>query len=164
MTNNYESPFSARYASQYMTSLFSAQTRIETWRKLWVELARAESELGLPITKEQGKMLRTRGLVEGRYPKLTISAKVAAATGRHDEYIRNKGLDNSVVKELILELLRTRPCSRAEIISALNHALPAEMTDDQKADHVSYLLQTLRRTGKIASDKKTSAGRWHIAD
>ena len=53
MTNNYESPFSARYASQYMTSLFSAQTRIETWRKLWVELARAESELGLPITKEQ---------------------------------------------------------------------------------------------------------------
>ena len=53
MTNNYESPFSARYASQYMTSLFSAQTRIETWRKLWVELARAESELGLPITAEQ---------------------------------------------------------------------------------------------------------------
>ena len=53
MTNYYESPFSARYASQYMTSLFSAQTRIETWRKLWVELARAESELGLPITAEQ---------------------------------------------------------------------------------------------------------------
>ena len=53
MTGNYESPFSARYASAYMTSLFSAQTRIETWRKLWVALARAESELGLPITKEQ---------------------------------------------------------------------------------------------------------------
>ena len=53
MTNIYESPFSARYASQYMTSLFSAQTRIETWRRLWVELARAESDLGLPITKEQ---------------------------------------------------------------------------------------------------------------
>ncbi len=119
---------------------------------------------GLPITKEQGKMLRVRGLVEGRYPKLTISAKVAAATGTHDEYVRNKGLDNSVVKELILELLRTRPCSRAEIIAALNHALPAEMTDAQKADHVSYLLQTLRRAGKIASDKRTSAGRWHIVD
>lgn len=53
MRGNYESPFSARYASQYMTSLFSAETRIETWRKLWVELARAESELGLPITAEQ---------------------------------------------------------------------------------------------------------------
>ena len=53
MTNNYESPFSARYASDYMKSLFSAQTRIETWRRLWVELARAESELGLPITPTQ---------------------------------------------------------------------------------------------------------------
>ena len=53
MRGNYESPFSARYASQYMTSLFSAETRIETWRRLWVELARAESELGLPITAEQ---------------------------------------------------------------------------------------------------------------
>ncbi len=53
MTGNYESPFSARYASQYMTSLFSAETRIETWRRLWVELARAEHELGLPITAGQ---------------------------------------------------------------------------------------------------------------
>lgn len=53
MKGNYESPFSARYASDYMKSLFSAQTRIETWRRLWVELARAESELGLPITDAQ---------------------------------------------------------------------------------------------------------------
>ena len=53
MKNNYISPFSSRYASEYMSSLFSAQTRIETWRRLWVELARAESDLGLPITAEQ---------------------------------------------------------------------------------------------------------------
>lgn len=53
MRGNYISPFSARYASPYMTSLFSAETRIETWRRLWVALARAESELGLPITPEQ---------------------------------------------------------------------------------------------------------------
>ena len=40
-----------------MLELFSAQTRIETWRKLWVALAKAEHELGLPITKEQVKEL-----------------------------------------------------------------------------------------------------------
>ncbi len=57
MKTNYVSPFSARYASDYMSSLFSAQTRIETWRKLWVELARAESDLGLPITSEQVEAL-----------------------------------------------------------------------------------------------------------
>ena len=53
MYEQYESPLSSRYASQFMLQLFSHQTRIQTWRKLWVALARAEQELGLPITQEQ---------------------------------------------------------------------------------------------------------------
>ena len=53
MTDHYESPLSTRYASDYMLRLFSAQTRIRTWRALWVSLARAEHRLGLPVTKEQ---------------------------------------------------------------------------------------------------------------
>lgn len=53
MTNQYESPLSSRYASKYMLSLFSQDTRIQTWRKLWVALARAEHKLGLPITEGQ---------------------------------------------------------------------------------------------------------------
>ena len=57
MKNNYTSPFSARYASDYMSGLFSAQTRIETWRRLWVSLARAESKLGLPVTEDQVRAL-----------------------------------------------------------------------------------------------------------
>ena len=53
MKNVYESPLSSRYASPYMLGLFSSDTRYRTWRRLWVELARAEHELGLPVTKEQ---------------------------------------------------------------------------------------------------------------
>ena len=53
MTDRYESPLSSRYASQYMLNLFSAETRIRTWRKLWVSLAKAEHTLGLPVTQEQ---------------------------------------------------------------------------------------------------------------
>lgn len=53
MTNIYESPLSSRYASKYMLNLFSMDTRIQTWRRLWVALARAEHKLGLPITEEQ---------------------------------------------------------------------------------------------------------------
>lgn len=53
MTNQYESPLSSRYASEYMLGLFSSDTRYQTWRKLWVSLARAEMLLGLPITEEQ---------------------------------------------------------------------------------------------------------------
>lgn len=53
MTGKYESPLSSRYASEYMLKLFSADTRYRTWRKLWVSLAKAEMELGLPVTAEQ---------------------------------------------------------------------------------------------------------------
>ena len=53
MTNSYESPLASRYASEYMLKLFSADTRYQTWRKLWVALAKEEMALGLPITKEQ---------------------------------------------------------------------------------------------------------------
>ena len=53
MTDRYESPLSSRYASKYMLNLFSAETRILTWRKLWVSLAKAEHALGLPVTQEQ---------------------------------------------------------------------------------------------------------------
>ena len=53
MTNKYESPLSSRYASEYMLNLFSSDTRYQTWRKLWVSLAKAEMTLGLPITQEQ---------------------------------------------------------------------------------------------------------------
>ena len=53
MTDRYESPLSSRYASKYMLNLFSAETRIRTWRKLWVSLAKAEHALGLPVSQEQ---------------------------------------------------------------------------------------------------------------
>ena len=53
MYDTYESPLSARYASAYLLRLFSQRTRIETWRRLWTELARAEHELGLSVTAEQ---------------------------------------------------------------------------------------------------------------
>ncbi len=53
MSDQYESPLSSRYASPYMLSLFSADTRYTTWRRLWVSLAKAEKALGLPITDRQ---------------------------------------------------------------------------------------------------------------
>lgn len=52
-TNRYESPLSSRYASDEMQYIFSPDKKFSTWRRLWVALARAEMELGLPVTQEQ---------------------------------------------------------------------------------------------------------------
>ncbi len=53
MNDRYESPFSTRYASDEMQYLFSADKKFRTWRRLWIALAKAEKELGLPITAQQ---------------------------------------------------------------------------------------------------------------
>ena len=53
MKPTYESPLASRYASKYMLHLFSPDSRFETWRRLWVALAQAQHDLGLPVTQAQ---------------------------------------------------------------------------------------------------------------
>ncbi len=55
---SYESPLVARYASREMVRLFSAERRVRTWRRLWIALAEAQRDLGLPIAEEQVAELR----------------------------------------------------------------------------------------------------------
>ena len=51
--NKYVSPFETRYASNEMQYIFSEDNKFKTWRKLWIALAKAEKEQGLPITDTQ---------------------------------------------------------------------------------------------------------------
>ena len=53
MKDTYESPLSSRYADKEMKYLFSPDMKFRTWRRLWIALAQAEKELGLPIEQEQ---------------------------------------------------------------------------------------------------------------
>ena len=53
MKDTYESPLASRYASREMLYLFSPDKKFTTWHRLWIALARAEMELGLPITQAQ---------------------------------------------------------------------------------------------------------------
>lgn len=54
---HYESPLVTRYASREMAELFGERTRIMTWRKIWLALAKAEHDAGLPVTPAQIEQL-----------------------------------------------------------------------------------------------------------
>ncbi len=56
----YDNPLIARYASARMSEIWSPQRKFSTWRRLWVALAEAEAELGLPITPKQIAELRAK--------------------------------------------------------------------------------------------------------
>ncbi len=54
----YENPLVTRYASREMSKLWSAETKFQNWRRLWVALAEAQNELGLGVTTAQVAQLR----------------------------------------------------------------------------------------------------------
>jgi len=56
--DTYQNPLVARNASRAMCEIFSPRRRILTWRRLWIALAEAQRELGLPITQRQLAELR----------------------------------------------------------------------------------------------------------
>ena len=56
----YENPLISRYASREMATLWGAQKKFSTWRRLWIALAEAEAELGLPISEAQLDELRSK--------------------------------------------------------------------------------------------------------
>jgi adenylosuccinate lyase len=56
--DRYSNPLTERYASAEMSRIFSADFKFGTWRRLWLALAEAERELGLPIPDEAIAELR----------------------------------------------------------------------------------------------------------
>src|SRR5258706_8401107 len=48
----YQSPFSWRYGSEAMRTIWSEDTKYKIWRKIWVELARAQADFGL-VSKDE---------------------------------------------------------------------------------------------------------------
>ncbi|RPI89535.1 MAG: adenylosuccinate lyase [Planctomycetaceae bacterium] len=76
--DQYQNPLISRYASQEMSRLWSPQSIHSTWRKLWVALAEAERELGLPVTGEQIAELRA-----------AVDQIDFAAAGRYERELRH---------------------------------------------------------------------------
>lgn len=53
-----DDPLLERYAGKEMREAFSPRSRYSTWRRLWVALAQAQAELGVPIQAAQIASLR----------------------------------------------------------------------------------------------------------
>ncbi|QDU70668.1 adenylosuccinate lyase [Mucisphaera calidilacus] len=56
--DRYVSPLASRNASPEMQAIWSPRRKFMTWRQLWIVLAEAEHELGLPVSGEQVAALR----------------------------------------------------------------------------------------------------------
>lgn len=115
------------------------------------------------ISKENFRILKKQGLIEGRYPNLFVSFKVADIVGQKADYIRNKGLDDDICKQLIVKALESMgEASKHELMDVLDKALPDVLSENQKSKKVSNLLQILKNEKIIATKGKNRYAKWYI--
>lgn len=113
------------------------------------------------LTTAEVNILRKKKLIEGRKPNFFLSKTIASVVDKKAEYTRNKGLDDSYYKKLIIEAVRQhKTLSRKEIDKLLVDKLPDILTLEQKLSKIKNILSALRREKKI----KPSSGRLWVLD
>ena len=118
---------------------------------------------GQTISKESFKKLKRQGLVEGRYPNLFVSFKVANSVGQKANYIRNKGLEDDICKQLIIKALEAMgEASKQDLMEILEKALPDVLSEEQKSKKISNLLQAMKREGMIAVRGTNRYAKWYL--
>ena len=115
------------------------------------------------VSKESFKQLKKQGLVEGRYPNIFVSFKVADIVGQKAVYVRNKGLNDDICKQLIIKALESMgEASKQELMEVLEKALPEVLSDEQKSKKVSNLLQAMKKEGLVFAEGKNRYAKWSL--
>jgi len=150
-----------RILDERYTRLLMERTDLDLGRVMLLDRV----QKGWRISREDHRLLKSGGLVEGRYPNLIVAAAVARATGEPGRHIRERGFDKQYYLDLIVALVREHgPVDRKEVDALLVPKLPDRLTVDQKLRKVHNLLQELRRAGRIANRGSRSHPAWCLSE
>ena len=110
------------------------------------------------IDKDIAARLRKLHLVEGRYPKLFLSAYTAKTVDNKElktEYIHNKSFNDLHFKDMIVQYLRSfGGATRAELNTLLQSKLSDVLTEEQKIRKIGNMLSALKKDGIIQLSEK----------
>lgn len=140
MTEMYENPLVGRYASARMSALFSAETRYRTWRKIWVALAEAQHELGLPVTRKQVEALKRAA------EKLNLAeAEKIEREVRHDVMAHVLAFGKQVPEAAGIIHLGATSCDITDNADLMIYRDALRLVSDRLADVVRVLADFARR-------------------
>jgi ATP-dependent DNA helicase RecG len=104
------------------------------------------------ISREQYKILKKQVLVEGRYPKLYLSAEIMEVLDQKEDYIKNKGFDEIYYIDLIISYMeKYSNALRINISKLLENKLPEDGTN--KYEKVSNILRKMKNKEILKVDK-----------
>lgn len=118
-----------------------------------------------PLSREEHAHLKKKGLVEGRYPKIFISSRIAEVTGQTANHVKEKGFDDQYYLDFILLLIKEHgPVSRKDIDKLLLDKLPEILSERQKSTKIHNLVSKLSRENRILNKGTRSEPKWVIAE
>lgn len=113
------------------------------------------------ISKECVQMLKSKHLVEGRYPNVYVSADVAQVTNKRADYIKNRAFDDEHYEQLILKFIKQYgSASRAEIDNLVFEKLPEFFTEEKRKNKIGYLISKMRNRGLIRNEGSCKRPVW----
>ena len=104
------------------------------------------------------------GCVEGRYPNVFVSAKVATVTGKRAEYIRNRPFDDAHYKKMVIEYLRKFGTgAKKDFDNLLMEKLSDVLTAEQKKNKIRNLLHHMAKIDhSITTAQKGRYAKWKL--
>jgi ATP-dependent DNA helicase RecG len=143
------------------TRILMARTDLALWQVILLDRVQKR----LPISQEAHRLLKSSGLVEGRYPNPLIAAGVARLTGQKARHIRERGFAKQYYLDAIESLVREhQPIPRSEIDSLLLDKLPEVLSEAQKRAKIHNLMAELVRLRKIVNRGSRGKPLWHAAE
>ncbi|KXG09031.1 hypothetical protein AT864_02715 [Anoxybacillus sp. P3H1B] len=107
--------------------------------------------------QEEAKKLRALKLVEGGYPNLYVSAKIAELTGDKTTYIKNRAFNKEHYKQMIILFLRQyKVANRKDIDDLLLDKLSDALDEKQKRKYIGNLLQEMSKKDKTIVNQGSS--------
>ncbi len=118
-----------------------------------------------PLLEPELKLLRAKGLIEGKKPNIIISAKVAQTTGQKAVYTRNKAFSKQQYFDWIMQAIQDHGSLSRKDIEELVWSKLSDLYDEkQKKTKITNLIAELRRNEKIENVGSDAAPKWVLKE
>lgn len=112
------------------------------------------------ITREEANSLRSKKLIEGRYPNIFVASGIASITDEKARYIKYRAFNEEHYKKMVLDYIREfGSASRKDIDDLLMDKLSDLLSDKQKMHRIKNILFKMAHNDgiikNIGSDKKS---------
>ncbi len=128
------------------TKLLIQKTDLDIWKVFLLDRIQKKKQ----ISKEEHQTLKNEGLVEGRYPNLFISQKIAKATEQKVKYTISKAFDDKYYNDLIINFLKQhKTATKEELDELLINKLSDVLSAKQKKIKIQNLKSRMIKDGFI---------------